>query len=81
MNPNVIIQPHDNKDLGWHVTKKHPTPHYYRSNGQSNIAISHCGAIEHKVDLAPASDVTRCEFCNFIEKLRKAVSDDTRTSE
>ena len=71
MRNQFMIMPHDNKDIGYKRDSLNNLCHYFRSNENSGLAVSHCGVIELKDVLRNENGLSYCEICEQIENIRK----------
>ena len=54
-------------DLGWMVTDTIHVAHFYRTNSQSNAAVSHCGVMLPKAALRAYKGANRCGYCRIVQ--------------
>ena len=54
-------------DLGWMVIDTIHAAHFYRTNSQSKVALSHCGVMLPKADLRAYKGANRCGYCRIVQ--------------
>ena len=76
----LSISKHDGKDLGYFRDNLNELSHYFRSNYNSNLAISHCKMIVMKSDLRPNEGKAYCPICDLVEDLRDEMDGKNETT-
>ena len=71
MRNRFMIMPHDNRDIGYRRDSFNNLCHYFRTNQNARLAMSHCGVIELKDALREDNGLAYCEACEQIENIRK----------
>ena len=61
-------------DLGWMVTDTIHAAHFYRTNSQSNAAVSHCGLMLPKANLRAYKGAIRCGYCRIVQTEKDGAS-------
>ena len=54
-------------DLGWMVIDSIHAAHFYRTNSQSKMALSHCGVMLPKAALRAYKGAIRCGYCRIVQ--------------
>jgi len=60
--PNVVSY-----DLGWMLAPGLHIAHWFRTNDNSQAAVSHCGAMFSKLSLGESDDDPHCGYCQTVQ--------------
>ena len=66
-------------DLGWMVIDTIHAAHFYRTNSQSKVALSHCGVMLPKAALRAYKGANRCGYCQAIQNIKDEARKDVST--
>lgn len=67
-------------DLGWMLAPGLHMAHWFRTNDQSQAAVSHCGAMFPKLSLGESDDDPRCGYCETLQAIKDKSSPDERAA-